>query len=221
MERDARHDASGAAQTRLNLSRRTHWSAIAAAVVAGGVLYWSIVELAGGFVIGDADTVLYSSVMFSHGYWSCAYRSIPAFLPQSGPIYPLVSAAVQWFTRLGFSPGYLTASQIGSSCHNAFNTFGKLTHGTNVAPFYPVLPTAMVAWFALTIAAIAILQTSTLHSTRRMWLIPLTFALTPPLLFCVQEYYHPQDVWALAMAFVAVALGLRRRTFAAGVFWHS
>ena len=34
----------------------------------------------------------------------------------------------------------------------------------------------------------------------------------------VQEYYHPQDMWALAMTFAAVALWLRERSFLAGVF---
>ena len=219
MEREARHSASGAVRTRFDLTRDSHWSAIILAVVAGGAIYWFIVELAGGFAKDDSYSVLYSSVMFSHGYWSCAYRSMPSYLPQSGPVYPLVSAAVQWITRLGFSTGYLTPSQIGPSCHNAFNIFGRLTRGTDVSPFYPVLPTAMVAWFALTLSALAIFRTSVLRSTRSIWLIPLAFALTPPLIFCVQEYYHPQDIWALAMAFTAVALGLRQRAFAAGVLW--
>jgi hypothetical protein len=204
---------------RFDLTRRSYWSLSAVAVAVGGVLYWSIVELMGGFVVGDADSTVFSSVMFSHGYWACAYRSISTAQPLSGPIYPLASAVVQWITRAGFSPGYLSTNQIGLNCQHAYASYASFARGTNVPVYDAVLPTAMVAWFALTLAAIAIFRMSAWRATRITWIIPLAFALTPPVIFCVQEFYHPQDLWALAMAFVAVALGLRGRPFAAGIVW--
>jgi hypothetical protein len=157
--------------------------------------------------------------MFSHGHWACAYRSIPTSEPLAGPIYPLVAGVVQWITRAGFSSGYLSTSQIGSNCQHAYASYNSFSGVANVAAYYSALRAGIVAWFALTLGAISIVRTSPLRATRYTWLVPVAFALTPPVLFCVQEYYHPQDLWALGMAFVAVSLGLRGRQFTAGIVW--
>lgn len=182
-------------------------------------MYSGIVMLTGGFTRSDANATVYSAVMFSHGHWNCAYRSIPNSQPLVGPVYSAVSGLVQWISQAGFSSSYLTSSQIGTDCQHAYASYLAFAGVGNVAGYESVLRTALVAWFALTLSGIAVLRTTPLRSTRITWLIPLFFALTPPVIFCVQEYYHPQDVWALALALAAVALGLRKRFFVAGVVW--
>ncbi len=182
-------------------------------------MYAGIVMLTGGFTRSDADATMYSAVMFSHGHWHCAYRSIPNSQPLAGPVYSAVSGVVQWITRAGFSSSYLTSSQIGANCQHAYASYLAFAGVRNMAGYDSILRTATVAWFALTLSAISILRTTTLRSTRRTWLVPILFALTPPVIFCVHEYYHPQDVWALALAFAAVGLALRNRQFAAGIVW--
>ncbi len=219
MEKMARSFEDELARVPIALNGRSHWSVSTLVVFFGGVGYLGTVMLTGGFTRSDANASMYSAVMFSHGHWSCAYRSIPNSQPLAGPVYSAVSGLAQWISHAGFSSSYLTSSQIGTDCQHAYASYLAFIGVGNGAGYESVLRTALVAWFALTLSGIAILRTTPLRSTRITWLIPLFFALTPPVIFCVQEYYHPQDLWALALAFAAVALTLRKYFFVAGVVW--
>lgn len=207
----------GIVKLKNSLSRllRIFWVQSILAVFFGGVLYWWIVQIMGGFNSGDAESTLYSSVMMSHGYWSCTYRGFPSSYTVSGPIYLMASALAQWITRAGFSSS-LTASSLGSHCQYSFNAYVQWS--SNPSAYYAALRTGIVAWFALCVSGVGLLRCSNLPRNRSVWLLAITFAVTPPLIFCVQEYYHPQDVWALAMLFAATSLWLRHRMYGAGFF---
>ena len=133
----------------------------------------------------------------------------------SGPVYSIVSAATQWITRAGFARPFPTSHQLGANCHHATVAFTNWYISPSVLK--PLLRTALVAWLGLTVSGILILRTTELRGTRSTWLIPLAFAVTPPLIFVLQEQYHPQDIWALAMTLAATALWLRRSAWATGV----
>jgi hypothetical protein len=158
---------------------------------------------------------MYSSVMLAHGHWACAYR-VPSNQALSGPIYPLVSASIQWITRIGFSTPFPSSSQIGVGCKNALASF--LTWEKTTEDYPSVLATGLVAWLALCSAGLALLQTLKMTNRLSPWLFALVLTVTPPVFFAVQENYHPQDLWALAMIFAAVALWFRARSYGAGVF---
>jgi len=158
---------------------------------------------------------MYSSVMLAHGHWACAYR-VPGNQALSGPIYPLISAFTQWITRIGFSAPFPSSGQIGVGCHDALASFISWEKTT---PVYPsVLATAIVAWVALWLSVTAVIQSLKVLGRRSIWQFTLVLVVTPPVFLAVQENYHPQDLWALAMIFVAVALWLHARTYCAGVF---
>lgn len=215
MKREHRPVAIEVPQQPFTRLLRSFWVQSVLAVAVGGVLYWWIAELAGGFTRGDADSTLYSSVMMAHGYWSCTYRAWPPSQPLSGPIYPLASALIQWITRAGFSFP-LPSALVGHSCRNALTSY--IAWSRNSGAYNAALRTGLVAWVALCVSGIALLRSSAVRTKRGIWLIPLTLAFTPPVVFCVQEFYHPQDMWALAMVFAATALWLRGRMLWVGIF---
>ncbi len=219
MKRTTQLFSGGAVEEQRWPSQHPHWTLSAVAVALSGALYWCIVAVAGGFNRADADTTIYSSVMYAHGYWTCAYRSVPSDYPLAGPVYPVVSGLVQWITRAGFSSSKLLAGQFGANCQHAYSSYWHFEGVSNIAAYQWVLRTGVVAFVALAVSALAIFRSTPWHSTRITWLVPLALALTPPVVFCVQEDYHPQDIWALSMAFAAVALGLRGRSLGAGVVW--
>lgn len=198
------------------LSRPSRWFQTLIVIVAGCALFWWIEELSGGFQIGDADASIYTSLMVAHGHWSCMYRQVPSYQPLSGPIYPVVSAIIQMLSHVGFSSSFPSSTQIGANCAHAFTSFFAWQGSSAEFPW--VLRTALIAWIALTALGIAVLRTTQLRGTRAVWLVPAFFAVTPPIIMALQEYYHPQDMWALAMTFAAVALWIRKRSFLAGIF---
>ncbi len=146
--------------------------------------------------------------MLAHGDFSCAFPSSQAGSSLlSGPIYSIVSAITQWVTRAGFSKPFPSSAQFGVNCHNAAAAFYSWQFSPGVTePLYRV---AVVAWLGLTLSAIWVLRATPLRGTRVTWLIPAAFAVIPPLIFVLQEEYHPQDIWALAMTLTATALWLR------------
>ena len=56
-----------------------------------------------------------------------------------------------------------------------------------------------------------------LDRTRQVCLIPICLAVTPPVFFAVQEYFHPQDQLALAFFLVAAGVYLRHGFALSGV----
>lgn len=216
MARKRRTPATSWSDTRRWLELPSRWWRTSLSVAIGGVLFWWLIKTSGGFTTADAGSTLYSATMMAHGNFSCAYPSFEAASSWlSGPVYSIVSAITQWITRAGFARQFPTSHQLGANCHHATAAF------TNwyVSPWVlkPLLRTALVAWLGLTVAGIFVLRTSELRGTRSTWLIPLAFAVTPPLIFVLQEQYHPQDIWALALTFVATALWLRRSSWGTGV----
>ena len=219
MERNPRNSSVSPGRWRHALARRSPRSLSVLSLLIGGALFWCLVLWTGGFATGDADATIYNAMMWSHGFWACAYRSIPTTRPLGGPVYPLVSAGVQWITRAGFSGSYLTPGQMGIHCQHAYASYQSFAGSTRTSAFTWALRTGIIAWVALTLGALSLVRTTSLRGTRATWLVPLAFAVTPPVLFCVQEFYHPQDLWALAMVFVAVTWGLRGHQVTSGVFW--
>lgn len=194
----------------------SRWWRTSLSVVIGGVLFWWLIKTSGGFTTADAGSTLYSATMLAHGNFSCAYPSSDAASSWlSGPVYSIVSAVTQWITRAGFARPFPSSHQLGANCHHATAAFANWYVSPSVLK--PLLRTALVAWLGLTVSGILVLRTTELRGTRSTWLIPIAFAVTPPLIFVLQEQYHPQDIWALAMTLVATALWLRRSAWATGV----
>lgn len=196
-------------------SRRGWWMPVLA-VAAGGSLFWFVVELAGGFARGDSEASMFSAVMMAHGDWSCAYPSSLSHASQSGPIFPILSAVAQWISRAGFSSTFPSRSHFGVNCQHAFASY--VSWEKSVPAFSAVLGTAIVAWLFLCAACVVVIRSSTRGGVRSVGLMSISLAITPPVVFALQENFHPQDLLALALTLLAVALLLRRRPFAAGLF---
>lgn len=182
---------------------------------SAGLYIVSILAL-GGFQQGDLSETLYPAILMAHGDWSCAYPSVSLYpVPMAAPGYSLLDAAVQWILRIGYATPFPALSQFGHACRLGADVFGDWTAASNEIP--TIIHTSLFAWFALAAAATYVARQTAIGRTRQIWLIPLTLAITPPVLFAVQEYFHPQDQLALAFFLAASGLFLRRNLGLAGV----
>ena len=198
------------------LARPTLWWQTTVAVALGGVIYVALIQLLGGIGYGDEFETILPSVMMAHGHWSCAFpaaRYGPT--PLAAPLFPLLAAAVQIVTRVGFHSPFPSSTVWGAHCQNANHVFSMWQdqHGY----FAALLKTSLVAWLVLCLGAIFLMRATKLRGTRSTWLIPLAFAVSPPVFMAVQEYFHPQDQLALAMTLFSLGFILRNRYGAAGI----
>jgi len=102
--------------------------------------------------------------------------------------------------------------QEGTNCQLAFTRYETFKNGSVVLEYDWALRDGTAAWIVLTLAALSILRLTPLRGSRVKGLIPAVCAMTPPILFGVQECYHPRDLWALATVFFAVSLELREHS---------
>ncbi len=189
-----------------------------AVVALSGLLYVGLVQFLGGFQSGDASETIYPAVLMAHGQWSCAYpASNPFPVPMAGPGFSLLSAALQWVLRLGFNHPFPPHGPFGKTCAHAASALAhwEVASGTMAS----LLHTSLAAWLALVLAGLFVIRQTPLGRTRQEWLVPLALSATPPVLMAVQEYFHPQDQLALALALFALGLWLRQRYEMAGVLF--
>ncbi len=188
-------------------------------------LYVAMIRVLGGISEGDAAVSLYSTWAIAHGHLACAYPP-PAFgsahLPGIAqpytsitPFYPVVSGLLVALFRVGHATAFPSAAALGPHCANAFHAIFAWSVRSSSA-----LTTMQVGYVSAALLVVAVVLTWRASGRPLRWRHLGTLALVAlaaPVIGCLLEFYHPQDLLALALTLVGVAAALRSRWGWAGV----
>ncbi len=188
-------------------------------------LYIAVIRLLGGITEGDSAVSLYSTWAIAHGHLACAYPP-PGFrslhLPGIAqpytsitPFYPVVSGLLVALFRIGHATAFPSIAALGPHCANAYHAIFAWSVRSSSA-----LTTIQVGYVsaALALGAVVLLWRASGRPLRVRHLGTLVLvALAAPVIGCLLEFYHPQDLLALALTLAGLAAALRSRWAWAGV----
>ncbi len=190
---------------------------MALALLLGWLVFLFLLYLRGGPTVRDDHVTLYSSWMMAHGSASCAYR-VPSpadDYPMSAPLFTLLETGLQWVTRVGFSHPYPGGLVALDGCRHDYAALNSWLSGTGIARRTLWLGT--VVWPLLAAAGVWLVRVRRAGASWLDWRVVGVFSLWPVYSLPFLEYYHPQDVLALAALLGALAALESRRFELAGV----
>ncbi len=183
---------------------------VASAIFATSLIVWYGMDHGPSGPItptGDSWESSTPAIAVEHGVFRCAYpASARSSVP---PLYPTIAGGILAATGSLF--------RIGPWVHaSACPALGQRANGT-AYPEWSFLLTGLVAWPALLAGFVALLSVSGRGGTRFELLGTWTLGAIPAIASAYMQYFHPEDLLAMGMALMAIALAVRRRWVAAGV----
>jgi hypothetical protein len=170
-------------------------------------------QLLGGPTQADANESFYSTWAIAHGQLSCSYPvRAAAGLPLRAPLYPLVSGAFAALGRIGDSAPF---PALGHNCASAVVAMSKW--GVQSGAASSSVQLGYLCWVILAVGLVALLRAS--GRGRCGWepaaLVLLAFV--PPVLMCLHEYFHPEDLMAMGLSLAGLACARRGNWAWAGI----
>jgi hypothetical protein len=190
---------------------------VLALLLLGWLVFLFLLYLRGGPTVRDDHVTLYSSWMMAHGSASCMYRvpSPAVDYPVSAPLFTLLETGLQWVTRVGFSHPYPSGLVALDGCRHDYAALNSWLSGTAIARRTLWLGT--VVWPLLGASGVWLVRVRRGAASSLEWIVVGVFSLWPVYSLPFLEYYHPQDVLALAALLGALAALESRRFELAGV----
>ncbi len=220
------------ASSRPDASRRTPWAwldrplspleAFAGWLIALGA-FVGVVALFGGVTEGDAAVGIYSTWAIAHGHLACAYPPAryfhvpPIARPYTSitPFYPVFSGLLAALFRIGHQVPFPTTAQLGYHCTNAYDAIYRWSVKSSAA-----LDTMRVGYASGAVLLAGVVATLRSAGSGRKLREPVTMlavVVSAPVIACLLEFYHPQDLVAMGLSLLAVAAALRQRWVWAGI----
>jgi hypothetical protein len=191
-------------------------TAVASWLVGAGLLI-GLVEALHGPTDGDAFTSVYSAWSLAHGNLVCAYPATgqvwyPVHAP---PIYVLFSSGVVGLFHIGGSVRFPSPAALGVRCRNGDWLISQWE--LHARALSPTLKIGFVAVPLLIAGAVALVRACGRGKTRWEPVVVISVACLPPVVACLAQYFHPQDLIAIAACLGAAAAARTGRPLLAGV----
>ncbi len=182
-----------------------------------------VVALFGGVSEGDAAVGIYSTWAIAHGHLACAYPPAhhfhvpPIARPYTSitPFYPVFSGLLVALFRIGHQVPFPSAAQLGYRCATAYEAIYKWSVASGSA-----LETMRVAYASGIVLIAGIAATVRASGRANQLREPVTLLATvvsAPVVACLLEFFHPQDLVAMGLSLLALAAALRQRWVWAGI----
>ena len=181
------------------------------------IVFVGLATLLGGPTRADANVSIYSALAIAHGNFSCAYPPPGSigFL-STAPFFQLLAGGFGAALRLGHGLNFPTPVQMGPNCSHSPASI--LDWALKSGAIRPVLWLGYLGWVALEAGTIAVMRASGRGRTRWEPAGVLMMALVPPVVMCIVQYFHPQDLLATGLALVGVASAIKGRWTSAGIW---
>ena len=181
------------------------------------VIFVLLVRVLGGPTLNDSYVLANSTWSIAHGNLACAYPPVTTLVgqPLAPPLYSLFAGVVASVAHIGHQVPFPTAAAMGRDCSNAvalINEWGVQTR-SNV----PTVMIGYLGWLVLEAAVVVVVRAVGRGRTGWELATVMLAAVTPPVLMCLTEYFHPQDLLSLALLTLAIGAALRRHSVVAGV----
>ena len=179
-------------------------------------IFVGLTTVLGGLTQLDSMLSTYTAWSISHGDVACAYPwGSSVYFPLTAPLYPLTTAGLVVLFGVGHGVAFPLRATLGPRC---LKWLAPITHwSVKAGALSPTLRFGYVGWIVLMIGAIMVLRAS---GRGRCGWEPLTLvalACTPPIFMCLQYLFHPQDLMAMGLILIGLALARRERWMIAGV----
>jgi hypothetical protein len=192
--------------------------------VASTVVFLGLTSFVGGPTEGDAAVSVYSTWAIAHGRLACAYPGATTFHFPSiadpytyvAPLYPLFSGAVAFLARIGHAVTFPTLNQTGPHCSRAL--VAMFSWSSQSGAILPTVRIGYLCWLPLMIGAIALLRVAGRGNCGWETTSLFLLAVLPPVMECLTNYFHPQDLLAMGLVLMSIACVFRGRWLAAGIF---
>jgi hypothetical protein len=196
----------------------SNWSC-ATGWITASIVFILLTRLVGGVTTSDAFVSVNSALAIAHGHLSCAYPPQTSLggSPLAPPLYPLISGGLSAIFRVGHSLPFPNGALLGAHCSNAFVIIGKWVAPTGV--LFTVVLLGYVGWFVLVAGIVTLLRASGSGRSVREVVTLLVIACAPPVIMCLNEYFHPQDLMAMGLALAGLGCVIRQRWLVAGVLF--
>jgi hypothetical protein len=181
------------------------------------VIFIGFTSLIGGPTEFDAAISVYSTWAIANGHFACSYVHVTRFhVPPIGdpftliaPFYPLFSGLVLAITRIANFAGFPTSSQLGPHCSSAIVAMFHWSANSNA--ILSTVRLAYLSWIFVLCGAVALLRAIGRGRTNWEPLTLLVLAILTPVVQCVTQFFHPQDIVAIGFALGSVACMKRGR----------
>ena len=171
----------------------------------------TVVRLAGGVTTSDAYVSVNAAWSIAHGHLACAYPPEATLHgdPSAAPLYSLISGALAALFRIGHRVPFPSTAQLGPHCATAIAAINQWNVRTGA--LFPTVLLGYVGWPVLMLGVLALLRSA--GRGRTGWEVATVVALacTPPVVMCLNEYFHPQDLIAVGLIAAAATAALRGR----------
>ena len=182
-----------------------------------------VIALFGGVTEGDAAVGIYSTWAIAHGQLACAYPPAlyfhvpPIARPYTSitPFYPVFSGLLAALFRIGQQVPFPTTAQLGYHCTNAYDAIYRWSVKSSAA-----LDTMRIAYVSGAVLLVGVVTSLRAAGGGRKLREPVTMlavVVSAPVIACLLEFYHPQDLVAMGLSLLAVAAALRQRWVWAGI----
>jgi hypothetical protein len=186
------------------------------------VVWFVLVGVLGGPSEGDAAESVYSTWSIGHGSLACAYppghwnpNEIAAPFALLAPLYPLISGAFAAVFRIGHAVAFPTSAQLGPHCSTALKSIYNWS--LHSGAILPTIKISYVVWPVLLVGTVMLVRASGRGRTRLEALSCLLLSCAPPVFACLVIFFHPEDILAMGLLLIAMALALRGRWLGAGI----
>jgi hypothetical protein len=188
-------------------------------------IFYGTVALLGGPTANDASESGYATWAIAHGRLNCSYpptTSVAKYFylyyqpgPHVPPLWPLISGAIAWLTRLGHQVPFPPQHAFGAKCSSA--DLAMYFWSRQARSLLPTLGLGYITWFALLAGVIAVFRAS--GRGRTAWeAAGVIFVAAVPIVWApLLDEYHPQDLLALGLVLGGIACVLRRNWVWAGI----
>jgi hypothetical protein len=179
------------------------------------VLMIVFATLWGGPTSADATAPDNTTWLIAHGDFGCAYPPAASVVYQTtAPLYPMISGALAAIARIGHSLAFPSSAQLGAACSTtAAAVYQWSFHSGALAG---TLRIGYLSWLALIAGIVSLVRALGKGGTRLEVSTIALVACLPPVYMPLLQYFHPEDLLAIGLALVGVALVLRQRWWAAG-----
>ena len=192
--------------------------------IFSSIVFLGLTSFVGGPAEGDAAVSVYSTWAIAHGRLACAYPATTTFHFPSianpytyiAPLYPLLSGAVASLARIGHAVPFPTSYQMGPHCSKALAAMFQWSG--QAGAILPTVRIGYLCWLPLMIGAILLLRAAGRGNCGWEMASLFLLAILPSVMECLTDYFHPQDLVAMAFVLFAIASVLRGRWLAVGIF---
>lgn len=104
---------------------------------------------------------------------------------------------------------------LGAHCSNASHAIGQWIAPTGT--LFNVVMLGYIGWFILAAGIVVLMRSTKRGRSVREFVTLSAVACAPPVIMCLNEYFHPQDLIAMGLALAGLGCVLRQRWLIAGV----